>query len=57
MRIAELAARYADLPLGLVDTSAVTCAERVGAEQVATVDCEHFSAVRPPHRPAFTLVF
>ncbi len=56
LRIAELTAKYADLPLGLVDSSVIACAERLGIEQVATVDRKHFGAVRPAHTPAFTLL-
>jgi predicted nucleic acid-binding protein len=56
LRIAELTARYVDLPLGLVDASVVACAERLEARQVATVDRKHFSAVRPAHVPAFELL-
>jgi uncharacterized protein len=56
LRIAELTARYVDLPLGLVDSSVIACAERLGAGEVATVDRKHFGAVRPAHVPAFTLL-
>lgn len=56
LRIAELTARYADFPLGLVDASVIACAERLGATEVATVDRKHFGAVRPTHTPAFTLL-
>jgi predicted nucleic acid-binding protein len=56
LRIAELTARYVDLPLGLVDASVITCAERLGAQQVATVDRKHFGTVRPSHTPAFELL-
>ena len=55
-RIAELAERYADLALGVVDASLVALAERHGAEVIATLDRRHFTVVRPRHIPAFTLV-
>ena len=56
LRIAELVARYRDLPLGTVDASVVTTAERLGVHQVATVDRRHFTVVRPAHVDAFTLL-
>ncbi|WP_431781601.1 type II toxin-antitoxin system VapC family toxin [Streptomyces chumphonensis] len=56
LRMAEMTARYADLPLGLVDASVIACAERHGAHEVATVDRKHFGTVRPPHTDFFTLL-
>jgi uncharacterized protein len=56
LRIAELVARYRDLPLGTVDASVVTAAERLGINEIATVDRRHFNIVRPCHINAFTLV-
>jgi hypothetical protein len=56
LRIAELVASYRELPLGTVDASVVTTAERLGAEEIATVECLHFSVVRPSHVAAFTLL-
>ncbi|HEY5857365.1 MAG TPA: PIN domain-containing protein [Aldersonia sp.] len=56
LRIAELVARYRDLPLGSVDASVVTTAERLGINEVATVDRRHFAVVRPRHIEAFTLL-
>ncbi|WP_280660736.1 PIN domain-containing protein [Geodermatophilus sp. DF01_2] len=56
LRIATLVARYRDLPLGTVDASVVAAAERLGAQEVATVDRRHFGVVRPEHVPAFTLL-
>lgn len=55
LRTAELVARYRDLPLGTVDASVVALAERIGFEEVATLDRHHFSVVRPGHVDAFTL--
>jgi uncharacterized protein len=55
-RIGELCARYEDLPLGIVDASVVALAERLGATRIATLDRRHFSAVRPEHVAAFTLL-
>ncbi len=56
MRIAELVARYRDLPLGTVDASVVAAAERLGIREIATVDRRHFSVVRPNHVDGFTLI-
>jgi predicted nucleic acid-binding protein len=56
LRIAELVARYHDLPLGTVDASVVAAAERLGAREVATLDWRHFTVVRPSHIEAFDLL-
>jgi predicted nucleic acid-binding protein len=56
LRVAELVARYRDLPLGTVDASVITAAERLGVVQVATIDRRHFSVVRPRHVDVFTLL-
>lgn len=56
LRIAELVARYHDLPLGAVDASVIAAAERLDAVQIATLDRRHFSVVRPSHVTAFELL-
>lgn len=56
MRIAELVARYRDLPLGTVDGSVVAACERLGLTEVATFDRRHFSVVRPNHTEEFALL-
>lgn len=56
LRIAELVARYRELPLGTVDASVITTAERLGVTEIATVDRRDFSIVRPRHIDAFTLL-
>jgi predicted nucleic acid-binding protein len=56
IRIAELVARYRDLPLGTVDASVVAAAERLGVTELATLDHRHFGVVRPAHVDAFTLL-
>lgn len=56
IRIAELVARYRDLPLGTVDASVVTLAERLGHDVIATLDRRHFTVVRPKHIRAFLLL-
>ncbi|GAA4702849.1 type II toxin-antitoxin system VapC family toxin [Phytohabitans rumicis] len=55
-RMAELVRRYADLPLGAVDASVVTVAERLRVTEIATLDRRHFTVVRPAHVEAFTLL-
>ena len=49
LRIAELVHMYRDMPLGTVDASVVTAAERLGVTSVATIDRRDFSVVRPSH--------
>jgi len=56
LRVAELVARYSDLPLGAVDASIVAAAERLEAVEIATLDHRHFGVVRPRHAPSFTLL-
>jgi predicted nucleic acid-binding protein len=56
LRIAELVWAYRSLPLGTVDASVVTAAERLEIREVATLDRRHFSVVRPAHTPAFKLL-
>ena len=54
-RIAELVARYRDLPLGTVDASLVALAERLGETNVASFDRRDLTVVRPRHCEALTL--
>jgi len=56
LRIAELVSRYRDLPLGSVDASVVTAAERLDITEIATLDRKHFSIVRPAHTHSFELL-
>ena len=56
LRIAELVARYHDLPLGTVDASVVAAAERLDVRTIATFDRRHFGVVRPRHADTFELV-
>lgn len=55
-RIAELVARYDDLPLGTTDASVIALAERLGVGEIATLDHRHFRVVRPHHLESFTLL-
>lgn len=43
--IAELTARYADLPLGATDASVAVTAQRLGDFEIATVDRRHFDVL------------
>ncbi|MEY9940943.1 type II toxin-antitoxin system VapC family toxin [Streptacidiphilus sp. MAP5-3] len=54
-RMSELVLRYADFPLGGVDASVITVAERFGVDRVATLDRRHFSVVKPAHVHALLL--
>jgi len=45
-RIAELAARFADHEIDLVDFAIVRLSEKFRTEKVATVDRDHFSILR-----------
>ena len=55
-RMGELVLQYADFPLGGVDASVIAVAERLGVEQIATLDRRHFSVVRTHHTQALTLL-
>lgn len=55
LRIAQLVAHYRDLPLGTVDASVISAAERLNITEVATLDRRHFTVVRPANGP-FTLL-
>jgi predicted nucleic acid-binding protein len=46
MRIAELVVEYGDLPLGTVDASVIAAAERLGTNDIATLDRHHFTVVQ-----------
>jgi predicted nucleic acid-binding protein len=55
-RMSVLVRQYADMRLGGTDACVVAVAERMLAEQVATVDRRHFTVIRPSHVVAFELV-
>ena len=55
-RIEELLGEYADLNLGFVDAANVAIAERMNIPIIATTDRRHFSAIKPRHVRAFTLL-
>jgi uncharacterized protein len=56
LRMAELVARYRDLPLGTVDASVIAAAERREVTQIATLDRRHFAVVRPNHARTLQLL-
>ncbi len=56
IRMAELVRQYHDLPLGTTDASVIALAERLGVQEVATIDRRHFTVVRPRHTDALTLL-
>ena len=51
LRIAELVARYRDLPFGTVDASVIATAERLSISEVATLDRRHFTIVQSMNGP------
>lgn len=55
-RMAELVEQYEGFPLGGTDASVVALAERHDARLIVTLDRRHFSAIRPRHCDAFTLL-
>ncbi|MFT3871465.1 MAG: PIN domain-containing protein [Nocardioides sp.] len=55
-RMAELVEQYDDLRLGTTDASVIALAERLNITDVATLDRRHFTAVRPQHVEALTLL-
>lgn len=55
-RIEELLQVYHPLNLGFVDACTVAVAERLKITEIATTHRQHFSAVKPKHCPAFTLL-
>ncbi len=54
--MADLVARYRNLPLGTTDASVVACAQRRGTHVIATTDRRHFGVVRSRTGTAFTLL-
>jgi predicted nucleic acid-binding protein len=55
-RAADLVEQYANLPLGTTDATVVALSERLGLDEVVTLDHRHFSVVRPSHVKALTLL-
>jgi predicted nucleic acid-binding protein len=54
---ADMMERYADLKLGLMDSSIVVLAHRCRTERILTLDRRHFTVVRPlSAADAFTLL-
>jgi predicted nucleic acid-binding protein len=55
-RMAELVNEYADLPLGTTDAAVIALAERLGVDEIATLDRRHFTVVRPRHAASLVLL-
>ncbi|HTS50394.1 MAG TPA: PIN domain-containing protein [Bryobacteraceae bacterium] len=56
VRCKTLLETYADLDLGLADTSVIAAAERLNLSRILTVDERHFRAIRGAGGKAFTLL-
>ena len=54
--MAELMRQYRGFPLGVADASVIAVAERLEADEVATLDRRHFPAVTPAHMAALKLL-
>ncbi|GII65224.1 hypothetical protein Skr01_53090 [Sphaerisporangium krabiense] len=55
-RMRSLVTTYANFPLGAVDASVIAIAERLGVQEIATLDHRHFGAVRNVHGGFFELL-
>lgn len=55
-RCLELQRAYADLAVGVVDSSVLALVERLGEPKVATLDHRHFATMRPSHVEALRLL-
>ena len=54
--MAELVSQYDEMHLGTTDASVIALAERLEITEISTLDRRHFTAVRPRHVEAFTLL-
>jgi uncharacterized protein len=55
-RALEIQIQYADVPLGLVDSSIMALAERLEIRQILTFDRRHFGLVKPDRLGYFELL-
>lgn len=55
-RALEIQEQYGDLALGLVDSSIMAIAERLGIQKIFTFDRRHFLAVKPQGLDYFELL-
>jgi uncharacterized protein len=55
-RCRSLQEQYADLRVGVVDSSILALVERLGEDKLATLDHRHFSVMRPAHEEALGLL-
>jgi predicted nucleic acid-binding protein len=56
IRCADLLKQYDDFGLGFVDATVIAISERLKIREILTTDRRHFSAVKPKHCEAFTLL-
>ncbi|WP_440068980.1 type II toxin-antitoxin system VapC family toxin [Streptosporangium sp. OZ121] len=55
-RMKALVVKYANFPLGAVDAAVIAVAERLGVQEIATIDHRHFAAVQNAQGGHFTLL-
>lgn len=55
-RIAALMKEHADLPIGFVDASVATLAERLETLDIVSTDRRHFSVIRPRRGRSFASI-
>ena len=55
-RLLELSDKYAALPLDLADATLVSMCEQLGIKTVFTLDMKDFTAIRPRHARAFSVI-
>ncbi|SFI09994.1 hypothetical protein SAMN05216275_101142 [Streptosporangium canum] len=55
-RMKALVVKYANFLLGTVDAAVIAVAERLGVQEIASIDHRHFGAVKNSHGSHFTLL-
>ena len=55
-QIANLVEKYGDMQLGATDASVIVIAEKLGINDIATLNYRHFRVVRKTNREVFNLV-
>lgn len=55
-RCIELLKKYEDFNIGFVDASIIAISERLNVCKILTTDRKHFSAIKPKHCGAFSLL-
>lgn len=56
VRAESIMKKYAELEIGLVDSTVIATAERLDAVDILTTDRRHFSIVRPRHTASLRLL-